>query len=173
MCRAMLSTTPALSNPRLTTSTAATVTTGSRSSTDQNRRGREDHFCQIQISRIATATREGRRRLRLAAKTCLELICNGSRRSTRWAPPPRLPTMPATRSALWKTPSATSPTRRVLRDSLPDEGRIGVEVAAQPPGHEPRLQMHEQSDGGPFAEERMGDRLLLTLLPGDEHGFSR
>jgi len=49
------------------------------------------------------------------------------------------------------------------------EGRIGVKIPAQMAGEQSGLQMGQQSDGGLFIKEGVGDFLLFAFLPGRHH----
>jgi len=49
-----------------------------------------------------------------------------------------------------------------------DEGRIGIQISAQVPCEQQRLQMKQKPDCYSLTEERMDNLLLLAFLVGDE-----
>ena len=49
-----------------------------------------------------------------------------------------------------------------------DEGRIGIQISAQVPREQQRLEMEQKPDCYPLTEERMDNLLLLPFLIGDE-----
>ena len=58
-------------------------------------------------------------------------------------------------------------------DSLPrKEGRIAVQIPAQVPCEQSRLELWQHADRHRFIQERMRDLVLLPLLPGDQHCLS-
>src|SRR3954470_17570547 len=56
---------------------------------------------------------------------------------------------------------------------FPEKGRVAVQIAPQMAGEQRRLEVGEEPYGRLFAEERMDDLLLLSLLIGHQDGFSR
>ena len=54
-------------------------------------------------------------------------------------------------------------------DSFPDECRVGVKVAAQVAGEEPRLEMRDETPSDLFLKKGMDQFLAFPFLPGNEH----
>lgn len=59
-----------------------------------------------------------------------------------------------------------------MRFSLPEERRIGVEVATEMTGQQLRLQIRQEADGDFFTEEQMRQFFAFTFLIGDQNSFS-
>jgi len=57
--------------------------------------------------------------------------------------------------------------------SLPEPGRIGIEIAAQMPRKKLRLKIRHEPEWRIFLQEGMAALLALALLPGGKHGLAR
>ena len=62
---------------------------------------------------------------------------------------------------------------KYLHGLFDEERRVSIQVSPDVAGKQAGLDMGEESNGHFFVEERVGDLIALSFLPGSENGFSR